>query len=301
MYVTGDDGITRFDGQEVANSAIDPEAIWLSLDVWEKKHMAPFITAALSALALKWVQTFNAGMDSPIFKQIFDRGVRMSASSAQSISIAEFVLAQVVAEWHPQAQYRDAQRAHEWKRIRFRELSETQWLIIGYGNIGREVARRAHGFGAKVIGARRSAGLDEFAERVVTLADVPALLPCADIVVLACALNDETRDLANAAFFAAMKTDSVLVNIGRGGLVDEVALVGALAADRPRLAILDVFREEPLPKESALWDHPKIRVSAHTSSAGSGAQARGDRLFLDNLARYLRGGALLNEVNEKSF
>lgn len=301
LIIVGEDGVARAHGQEVANTDLRPDAMWLSLDVWEKKHMGPFMTAALSAPGLKWLQTFNAGMDSPIFKQIFDRGVRMSASSAQSIAIAEFAVAHVVAEWHPFAAYREAQRAHEWKRIRFDEISQSHWLIIGYGNIGREIARRAHGFGARVVGARRSAGKDEFAERVATLAEVPALLPTSDVVVLACALNESTRDLANAGFFSAMKQDSVLVNIGRGGLVDEQALVAGLAADKPRLAILDVFREEPLPADNPLWDHPKVRVSAHASSFGSGTLARGDQQFLDNLVRFMKGGTLLNEVSERSF
>jgi phosphoglycerate dehydrogenase-like enzyme len=107
--------------------------------------------------------------------------------------------------------------------------------------------------------------------------------------------------MADAAFFGAMKPNSVLVNIGRGGLVDETALVAGLAADKPRLAILDVFREEPLPRDNPLWDHPKVRVSAHASSFGSGTLTRGDQLFLDNLARYLKGGALINEVSASSF
>jgi len=301
LIVVGDDGIAREGGQEIANTDIRPEAIWLSLDTWEKKHMGPFMTAALSAPGLKWVQTFNAGMDSPIFKQIFDRGVRMSASSAQAVAIAEFAMAHVIAEWHPFATYREAQRAHDWKRIRFDEISQSHWLVIGYGNIGREIARRAHGFGAKVTGVRRSTAPDEFAERMVTQAEVSAVLPSADVVVLACPLNEATRDMADAAFFGAMKPNSVLVNVGRGGLVDETALAAGLAADKPRLAILDVFREEPLPADNALWDHPKIRVSAHASSFGSGTITRGDQLFLDNLARYLKGGALINEVSASSF
>jgi phosphoglycerate dehydrogenase-like enzyme len=301
LILVGEDGIAREGGQEISNTDIRPEAIWLSLDAWEKKHMGPFMTAALSAPGLKWVQTFNAGMDSPIFRQIFDRGVRMSASSAQAVAIAEFAMAHVIAEWHPFAVYREAQRAHEWKRIRFDEISQSHWLVIGYGNIGREIARRAHGFGAKVTGVRRSTAPDEFAERMVTQAEVTAILPSADVVVLACPLNDATRDMANAAFFGAMKPNSVLVNVGRGGLVDETALVAGLATDKPRLAILDVFREEPLPADNPLWDHPKVRVSAHASSFGSGTITRGDQLFLDNLARYLKGGALINEVSESSF
>ena len=93
----------------------------------------------------------------------------------------------------------------------------------------------------------------------------------------------------------------MLVNVGRGGLVDEGALVAALDKGTPSVAILDVFREEPLPPSSALWDHPRIRISAHTSPAGSGTLARGDKLFLDNLALYARGAKLINEIDESFF
>jgi phosphoglycerate dehydrogenase-like enzyme len=113
-------------------------------------------------------------------------------------------------------------------------------------------------------------------------------------VVLACALNEETRDLADAAFFAAMKPGSILINIGRGGLLDEDALKAALDQDKPAHAVLDVFRTEPLAADSWMWDHPKVRVTPHASNRGELTGARGETLFLENLARYLRGEPLLN-------
>lgn len=114
---------------------------------------------------------------------------------------------------------------------------------------------------------------------------------------MACALNDETRDLANAGFFAAMKPGSILINIGRGGLLDEDALRASLDADRPGHAVLDVFKTEPLPADSLIWDHPKVRVTPHASNRGALTGARGEALFLENLGRYLRCEPLLNLVN----
>jgi phosphoglycerate dehydrogenase-like enzyme len=301
LYVLDEDGVVRHDGETVPREALQPEVIWISLDAFEGRQLRVLFDAALNEQSVKWVQTFSAGLDWPLFRQVFDRGVRMSNSNAQAVSIAEFVLSQVLSEWHPIATYRAAQKAHEWKRIKYRELSQTSWLIVGYGNIGREIARRAKAFGASVVGIRRNIAADEFADEIAGMAELPRLLPAADIVVLACGLNDATRDLAGPAFFAAMKPGSFLVNIGRGGLVDEDALLKALETDAPARAILDVFRQEPLPTESPFWDHPKVRLTGHTSAASSGTMARGDQLFLDNLQRFAKGEPLINEVSERSF
>jgi len=300
LYIV-EEGTIRRNGAAVEQGAARPEVVWASLDTYPRAQFRPFFGAALETPGVKWLQTFNAGLDLPIFRDIVRKGVRLTNSSAQAVAIAEYVMGQVLSEWYPTAQYRTAQAAHEWRQIGFRELSQSRWLIVGYGHIGREIARRAKGFGAHVAGVRRSPKADDFADEVTALADLPRLLQEADVVVLACALNETTRDLVGANFLRQMKAGSYLVNIGRGGLIEEDALVAALDAGRPSLAILDVFREEPLPKTSALWDHPKIRVSAHTSAAGSGTVARGDALFLDNLSRYARGERLLNEIEESFF
>ena len=108
------------------------------------------------------------------------------------------------------------------------------------------------------------------------------------MVVLAPALTDETRNMCDAAFFAAMKPGSILVNIGRGGLVDEDALKVGLETDQPAHAVLDVFQTEPLPTDHWIWEHPKVRVTAHTSNSGQGTPGRGDDLFVANLEEIPR-------------
>jgi phosphoglycerate dehydrogenase-like enzyme len=135
---------------------------------------------------------------------------------------------------------------------------------------------------------------------VGTLADLPKLLPQADIVVLSCALNAETRGLGNETFFAAMKPQSILVNIARGGVIEDEALLASLDRDKPSVAVLDVFHQEPLPATNPFWTHPKVRVTSHTSAAGSGTSKRGDKLFLSNLKRYASGEKLINEVDPKT-
>src|SRR3972149_3844535 len=119
---------------------------------------------------------------------------------------------------------REAQAHHEWRRIEFREIGGMHWLIVGFGTIGQETARRARAFGARVTGIRRDVAPHPDADRVAPLEALPSLLPESDIVVLSCPLNDATRDMADGGFFSRMKAGSMLVNVGRGGLVDEAAL-----------------------------------------------------------------------------
>jgi phosphoglycerate dehydrogenase-like enzyme len=227
---------------------------------------------------------------------MLDKGIRLSNSDAQAPSIADFVVGNVLANLQRYPERLQAQADRRWQFFEFRELGRTAWLIVGYGNIGREVARRLKGFGASVTGLRRTPAPDEFADRIGTLDDLDAHLSDSDVVLLCCALNDSTRGLVDARFLGRMKPGSILVNVGRGGLVDEPALIAALDDDRLAHVVLDVFATEPLPNDSALWTHPKVLVSSHTSGFGDGLQERGDALFLDNLARYLAGEPLRNEV-----
>jgi phosphoglycerate dehydrogenase-like enzyme len=193
----------------------------------------------------------------------------------------------------------DAQKAlqarREWGRTPYREVSQTRWLLAGYGAIGEQIAQRARAFGVDLTVVRRGsdAGL---AHRTLPLSRIAEALPDTDVVVLACALTDETRDMCNDAFFAALKPGAILINIGRGGLVDEDALHRGLDTGRPAHAVLDVFQTEPLPEDHWIWSHPQIRVSAHTSNSGDGVQPRADIQFIENLERYLAGEPLMNEA-----
>ena len=299
LIIVDENGVWHGD-QKIEAKAAAPDIAWVSIDVFITRQMPIFFEAILGAGTTRWLQTFNAGLDLPVFKDVLAKGIRLSNSDAQAVPIAEYVVANALAELHPIAAHRAAQAERKWKSIPFREISQTSWLIIGYGHIGQEVARRVKPFGARVIGVRRNTAPHEFADRVATQAELPKLLPEADVVVLSCALNDTTRDLANEQFFQAMKPGSILINIARGGVVDEHALLTALARNTPRVAILDVFKQEPLPETSQFWSHPQVRVTAHTSAAGSGTIPRGDKLFLSNLKRYAAGEPLINEVSVNS-
>ncbi|MES2894884.1 MAG: D-2-hydroxyacid dehydrogenase [Pseudomonadota bacterium] len=296
VVVLEPDGGLSLNGAAFDPADLKPEVWWLSLEAFGPQRREYFGRLRDSEDA-RWVQTVFAGVEHPSFKPLARDGLKVTNSSAQAPAIAEYVVIHALSLLHPiEAQARH-QAAHEWTPVDFREVGQSRWLIVGFGNIGREIAARAKAFGAHVEAVRRSAGAEGLADVVSTIADLPARLPQADVVVLACALNDDTRDLANAGFFAAMKPGSILINIGRGGLLDEDALRAGLEADKPGHAVLDVFKTEPLPADSWIWDHPKIRVTPHASNRGALTGARGETLFLENLGRYVRGEVLLNPVN----
>ena len=284
------------DGKTLDPAATALDYAWLSPDLSLRGATAAAFDLVLALKSLDVLQTFNAGLDTPAYGRMADKGIRICNSSAQGVAIAEYVMAQALALIHPIAEQRQAQAERRWARTPFREVSEMTWLIVGYGPIGREVAKRAKVFGATISVIRRTPATSELVDRSGTLADLPAHLPDADVIVFACPLNEETRGLAGASFFSAVKPDAILINVARGGLIDEAALLSALDGDRLAAAVLDVFNTEPLPANSKLWGHPRIHITGHTSFNGSGTVGRWEQLFLDNIARYARGDDLLNEV-----
>lgn len=284
-------------GQPLAESEVDPQIVWASTDSYPAKLLSTLFQAVLKASDPKWMPIFAAGIDDPAWRRVMERGVRITKSDAQATPIAEYVIAHAFSLIAPIGRQAQLQAEHRWAETRYREISQTRWLLCGYGAIGSRIAERLKPFGGHLTVARRDLTPLDGADAVVTLSDIGPALAEADVVVLACALNEATRNLAGAAFFAAMKPGAILINIGRGGLVDEDALRAGLDRDQPAQAVLDVFQTEPLPEGHWLWSHPKVRVSAHTSHAGEGTLARGDTLFLENLRRYLAGEALLNEAS----
>ncbi len=287
-------------GQPIAVQDINPEVVWLSLESYASGTLGQLFGRLMKTDAPRWTQIMAAGIDNPMFRSIMEKGVRISKSSAQATPIAEYVVAHALSLQLPIQTQAALQAKHEWNQTPYRELAHTHWLMAGFGNIGHEIAKRIKPFGVELTVVRRdSSASSALADRVITMSEMAGVLPQADVVVLACALNGETRNMCDEAFFRAMKPGTILINIGRGGLVDEEALKAGLDRDQPAHAILDVFQTEPLPDDSWFWDHPKVRVSAHTSNSGDGNLGRGDELFLENLRRYLGNLPLLNEADPR--
>ncbi len=285
-------------GSPIKVEDINPEVVWLSLDSYASGTLGQLFGRLMKTEAPRWTQIMAAGIDNPMFRSIMEKGVRISKSSAQATPIAEYVVAHALSLQVPIATQAGLQAKHEWKNTPYRELAHTHWMMVGFGNIGHEIAKRIRPFGIDLtVVRRRPAPGGDLADRVIGMSALAEVLPQADVVVLACALNDETRNMCDEAFFRAMKPGAILINIGRGGLIDEDALRAGLERDQPAHAVLDVFQTEPLPQGSWFWDHPKVRVSAHTSNSGDGNLGRGDDLFLENLRRYLAKEPLLNEAD----
>ncbi len=293
----GSDGRFRIGGASVNPSEVDVDYLWLSSHVSRDGGQQMAFDTVLACRSVGVLQTYNAGLDHPFYRKAADRGIRICNSSAQGIAIAEYTIAQVMSVFHPIAEQRKMQAAGDWRVTPFREISRTHWLIIGFGPIGQAIAERIKAFGAVTTVVRRNRQESANVDRIGTQSDLPSLLPDADVVVFACPLNEATRGMADAGFFAAVKAGAVLVNVARGGVIDDAALLAALDAGRVDTAILDVFRTEPLPPDDPYWSHPKVRLTPHTSFAGDGVQARWDQLFLDNIVRFVDGQPLIREVD----
>ncbi|NQV98512.1 MAG: NAD(P)-binding domain-containing protein [Rhodospirillales bacterium] len=290
------DGRFLDDGQSVSANDLDIDYLWLSSHFKADGVQETVFDAVLACKSIGLLQTFNAGLDHPFYKKISDKGTRICNSSAQAVAISEYVMAQVLSVFHPIERQRALQAKTQWQTTPFRELSRSNWLVIGFGPIGQEICKRVKPFGADISVIRRTPAATDLADRVGTMDDLDAYLAKADIVVLACPLNATTRGFADAGFFGGVKQDAILVNIARGGLIEDRAMLAALDDGKLATAILDVFHTEPLPADDPLWAHPKVRLTCHTSFSGEGVQDRWDLLFLDNIARFVNGETLLYEV-----
>ena len=171
-------------------------------------------------------------------------------------------------------------------------------LVYGFGKIGAEIARLARLLGMRVIGMRRNAAPHAHADEMHTPDHLHAMLARSDWLALACPLTKETRGVINAAALTAMPEGARVINISRGEVIDEPALIDALASRHLGGAYLDVFAQEPLPAESPLWDMPHVLVTAHDASTSNAYDPRINALFLDNLARWQRSEPLINEVTQ---
>jgi phosphoglycerate dehydrogenase-like enzyme len=284
-----DDGSLLLHDKAIAAADVAPAAAWASTDLYTGGPVRDFMVACLRSTSLRWLQSSAAGFDHPVFSMLVDKGVALSNSHASSIAIAEFVLAAVLDEYQPQRLRRSLQHEKRWQRTAFREIAGTVWLVYGVGNIGTEIARRARAFGASVIGVRRTPRGDEPVDRMIRPELVHDALPACDVVVLAAPANRESERFVSTDFLVRMKSDAILINIARGTLVDETALLASLERGTPACAILDVFGEEPLPETSPLWAHPRVRVTAHAAAHSDGFARRSDETFLTNLKRFVAG------------
>ncbi|MFC2038674.1 D-2-hydroxyacid dehydrogenase [Chloroflexota bacterium] len=252
---------------------------------------------------LKWFQIMSAGAERYLDEKMKKSPVTLTnASGVHATAIAEYVL-QVMLMFTKQApNCFQMKQEKKWRRFQSSMLESKTVGIVGLGSIGQEVARLSKALGMKVIATRRSAKKEGRAKNVDLLLPADRLnemLAESDFVALTLALTSETEKYIGENEFKAMKSSAVLINISRGGVVDEEALIRALEEKTIAGAGLDVFSSEPLPADNKLWDIPNVLMSPHISGGMDDYIQRVNNLFCENLERYLAGKKLKNIVNKK--
>jgi len=247
-----------------------------------------------TAPGLRWVQATFAGAGQQLAaarlsREDVDRIMWTSSVGIHATPLGEWALFGILALTKGLPRLEADKRARRWAHYPVDEARGTTVLVAGLGEIGREVARLATAFGMDVVATRRDEG------------DLDELLPRADSVVITLPLTAETRGMFDRRRIGLMKPGAILVNIGRGPVVDEVALVDALRSGRLRGAALDVYATEPLPADSPLWELDNVILSPHTAAQSVHENERIVELFVDNLRRYLAGDELRSRIRTDLF
>ena len=267
---------------------------------------------------VRWIQLHSAGADHILDQPFMDSEVSITtASGIHATPITEYVLASMLAHRWRVPLWTHCQRERDWPSGRWQlyarpELRGSTLGILGYGSIGREVGRLGLAFGMRVLALRRSAGRTDAGFAVEETGDPEGTIPgrfyapealhemlaeC-DYVVVAVPLTPATQHLVGEAELRAMKPTAILINIARGPIIDEAALVRGLREGWIAGAGLDVFEEEPLPSDSPLWDLENVLLSPHVAGFTPRYDERAVALFAQNLARYVSGQSLLNLVDK---
>lgn len=295
----------------------------ISDDIWRRTEIL-FMTGgnlppAEKVPNIRWLHSSFAGvetiLDSPLLHQ---PGLLISNSSGANISqMGEYVIMLLLSLGHKLPQMAQAQREKRWvedKHVSLvpKELRGSTVGIVGYGSIGREVARQLYAYGATVLASKRDvmhpedtgytpAGLGDplgnYFHRLYPNEALPGMLKDCDFVVLTLPRTKDTECLFDKGMFDAMKTGSYFINVSRGQLVDEGALLDALNSGHLAGAGLDVFTDEPLPADSPLWTQPNLIITPHISAYSTNMMNQVVDLFVDNLKRYLSDQPLFNLVN----
>lgn len=276
-------------GERVPPEAVERiEVAFLSMDLWPRSSAA-YMRVCLDAPNLRWLHSGSAGVDNPVFRHLIDQGVRLTNSSgAAATAIAHHVTMCLLALRRDLPGFVRDQAEHAWRQRSLGDVEATRLGMVGMGPIGLETARLAAALGIEVIGVRRTVRGDEPCE-TWTLDRLHELLPTIDTLVLALPLTDTTRQLIGAAELAMLPAGAHVVNVGRGELVDEPALVDALQRGHVGAAALDVTAVEPLPNDSPLWDMPNVIITPHSSAGTASSRRRAQGYFADEFAHYVAG------------
>lgn len=250
---------------------------------------------------LRFVQAIGSGVGQYVASRLPDGGIVLAnGAGIGAPPIAEWVLARTLQILKLLPLHDENARRHVWDTTLGSNLQGRTVAIVGLGAIGRETARRMRAFGVHLLGVRRSwtpGATDPDVDEIFGPGALHEVLGRADVVVVCAPGTDSTDDMFDAAAFAAMRPGSIFVNVARGTLVDEPALIAALTSGHLRGAAIDVARAEPLPADDPLWEAPNLLISPHASTSGEGYAARAFDLLCENLGRLVRGEPLVNVVD----
>ncbi|BBD64049.1 D-isomer specific 2-hydroxyacid dehydrogenase NAD-binding protein [Nostoc commune NIES-4072] len=255
-----------------------------------------------AAPRLRWQQSPSAGVNHILTPNFLQKDIILTnGAGVHAIPISEFVLAFMLYHAKNLRKLQTLQDEHTWVRgISLEELADANLLILGTGNIGKAIASRAKAFGVTVWGSRRHLEPIPNFDKIVGVDEWQSLLPAADYVVIATPLTPETKGLIDEAALRSMRQSAYLINIARGAIVDEAALITALREGWIAGAGLDTVATEPLPPESPLWSLPNAFITPHCSALSPRLRERIAQLFIDNLKRYQTGQPLRNVVDKQA-
>jgi phosphoglycerate dehydrogenase-like enzyme len=252
---------------------------------------------------VRWVHSCSAGLDGALFPALRDSPVLLtSGRGVFSDALGEFVIGAVLFFAKQFRRMVRGQEAGVWDQFDTMMIAGRTMGIVGYGDIGHAAAKRAHALGMKVLSVRRRPQLsqgDALVDEVMGPDRLGELVARSDYIVVTAPLTPETRGLIGDAEFGAMKPETVIINVGRGPVIDEVALIHALQAKRIRGAALDVFHSEPLPADHPFYRLDNVLLSPHCADRTADWREQAMRLFLDNFGRFRRGEPLLNLVDKR--
>lgn len=291
---TGFSNVELIPAQDIDNGAL-PGDVEVLVTWWSN-----FAPHWLDAPGLKWVHALSAGVDGFLLPPITQGRVLLSNSSGiHGIPMAEHTFAMLLSFSRGIIHFVRQQQQRQWSPdVRLSELHGKTLGIIGLGSIGREIARLGAAFGMRVLGVRRTPGQPvEGVHRVVSFEGIDMVLKESDYVVLTVPLTEETRGMIGARELALMNKHAVLINVARGEVVDEPALVRALEQKQIAGAGLDVFSQEPLPADSPLYELDNCLISPHRAAISPQYMDRAIDLFCRNLEAYIKGDPLPNRVD----
>lgn len=240
---------------------------------------------------LKFIQLTSAGLDRVPIDYINNNGIKLyNARGVYSVPMAEWVVMRILEIYKSTDKFNIQQTNKQWiKHRNLREIKGVNVAVIGAGNVGEEIAKRLSAFDAHVIGYDIHENKVPYFEKIKLVSNFRYDVDSYDIIILTAPQTAETTNMIDEAVLAAMKCDAILVNVSRGTLIDEKALVNVLSYRTDIFAILDVFETEPLSKDSSLWEMVNVKISPHNSFVGSGNQQRLCDVVLNNLKTYVYG------------